>query len=57
MITEHKLPVFEQSANVYADLVNRVSPEEQSVLNIRTYYESMWLEEGRTIHYVRFGIT
>lgn len=57
MIAEHKLPVFEQSANVYADLVKRVSPEEQAVLNIRTYYESMWLEEGRTIHYVRFGLT
>ncbi len=56
MIAEHKLPVYEQSANVYTDLVHRVSPEEQAVLNIRTYYESMWLEEGRTIHYVRFGI-
>ncbi|MBX2979762.1 MAG: tRNA (guanosine(46)-N7)-methyltransferase TrmB [Flavobacteriales bacterium] len=57
MIAEHKLPVFEQSANVYEDLVKRVSPEEQAVLNIRTFYESMWLEEGRTIHYVRFGMT
>ena len=56
MIAQHKLPTFEQSANVYADLVHRVSLEEQAVLNIRTYYESMWLEEGRTIHYVRFGI-
>ena len=56
MIAEHKLPILQQSANVYADLVHRVSPEEQAVLNIRTYYESMWLEEGRTIHYVRFGI-
>jgi tRNA (guanine-N7-)-methyltransferase len=56
MIAEHKLPIFEQSANVYADLVKRVSPKEQAVLNIRTYYESMWLEEGRTIHYVRFGV-
>lgn len=55
MIAEHKLPVLEQSVNVYADLVNRVSAAEQAVLNIRTYYESMWLEEGRTIHYVRFG--
>jgi tRNA (guanine-N7-)-methyltransferase len=56
MIAEHTLPVFEQSDNVYADLVPRASPEEQAVLNIRTYYESMWLEEGRTIHYVRFGM-
>lgn len=56
MIAEHKLPIFEQSANVYADLVHRVPAQEQAVLNIRTYYEQMWLEEGRTIHYVRFGM-
>lgn len=55
-IAEHKLPVHEQSANVYADLVQRVGPEEQAVLNIRTRYESLWLAEGRTIHYVRFGM-
>lgn len=55
-IAEHKLPIHEQSANVYSDLVQRVSPEEQAVLNIRTYYEQMWLAEGRTIHYVRFGM-
>ncbi|MBL0128370.1 MAG: tRNA (guanosine(46)-N7)-methyltransferase TrmB [Flavobacteriales bacterium] len=55
-IAERKLPVHEQSANVYAELVQRVSEEEQAVLNIRTYYEQMWLAEGRTIHYVRFGV-
>jgi len=53
---EHKLPIFEQSNEVYAELVPRVSPDEQAVLNIKTYYEQMWLEEGRTIHYVRFGM-
>jgi tRNA (guanine-N7-)-methyltransferase len=56
-IAEKGLPVFEQSDDVYKDLIHRVSGEEQAILNIRTYYESMWLEEGRTIHYVRFGIT
>ena len=56
MIAEHQLPIQEQSANVYSDLVDRVSDDEQAVLNIRSFYESMWLEEGRTIHYVRFGI-
>lgn len=55
-IAAHKLPVLEQSDDVYADLVNRVSPAEQAVLNIRTYYEQMWLTEGRKIHYVRFAI-
>ena len=56
MIAEHKLNQHEQSDNVYTDLVHRVSAEEQAVLNIRTYYEQMWLEEGRTIHYVRFAM-
>ena len=56
MIAEHRLRIQEHSANVYADLVHRVSPEEQAVLNIRTYYERMWLEGGRTIHYVRFEL-
>jgi tRNA (guanine-N7-)-methyltransferase len=46
-IAEHKLPLHESSAHVYADLVHRVSPEEQAVLNIRTYYEQIWLEEGQ----------
>jgi tRNA (guanine-N7-)-methyltransferase len=55
-IAAHQLPIYEKSDNVYADLVHRVPPEEQAVLNIRTYYESMWLKEGRTIHYVRFGM-
>ncbi len=56
-IAESKLPIMEQSVNVYTDLVQRVSPEEQAVLNIRTYYEQMWLAEGRTIHYVRFSLS
>lgn len=55
-IEEQKLPAYEQSDNVYADLVHRVDEREQAVLSIRTRYEAMWLEEGRTIHYVRFGV-
>ena len=55
-IALHALPIHEKSADVYAELMPRVSPEEQAVLNIKTYYEQMWLAEGRTIHYVRFGV-
>jgi tRNA (guanine-N7-)-methyltransferase len=55
-IAEHRLPLYEKSDNVYGELVHRVAPAEQAVLHIRTYYESMWLKEGRTIHYVRFGL-
>lgn len=55
MIDTHGLVLQEKSANVYSDLVHRVSPEEQAVLNIRTWYERKWLDQGHTIHYVRFA--
>ncbi|MFZ1332096.1 MAG: tRNA (guanosine(46)-N7)-methyltransferase TrmB [Flavobacteriales bacterium] len=55
-IAEYNLPVYEQSTDVYADLVPRSSPQEQAVMNIRTYYEKRWISEGKNIHYVRFGI-
>ncbi len=55
-VAEYGLPLFEHSADVYGELVPRLSPEAQAVLNIRTFYESMWLGEGKRIHYCRFGI-
>lgn len=55
-IEQHGFILEERSNDVYADLVHRVDEPLRSVLNIRTFYESMWLEEGRTIHYVRFRL-
>lgn len=55
-VQAHKLPLYEQSADVYGELVPRLKPDLQAVLNIRTFYESMWLGEGKKIHYCRFGI-
>ncbi len=55
-VGEFKLPLYEHSEDVYGELVPRLSPEGQAVLNIRTFYESMWLGEGKRIHYCRFGI-
>lgn len=55
-IAEYELPVYEQSVDVYSDLITRCSPNEQAVMNIRTYYEKRWLSEGKKIQYVRFGI-
>ncbi len=46
-------PILEDSRDVYGDLVHRVDPEFADALNIRTYYESRWLEEGKKIHYLR----
>lgn len=56
-VAESKLPLHESSADVYGELVPRLSPDDQAVLNIRTFYESMWLGEGKRIHYCRFGIS
>ena len=57
IIAEQKLPLYESSADVYGELVQRSTPEFQAVLNIRTFYEQMWLGEGKRIHYCRFGIS
>lgn len=56
-VAEQHLPLHESSADVYGELVPRLLPEEQVVLNIRTYYESTWLAEGKKIHYCRFGVS
>ncbi|MBP7514829.1 MAG: tRNA (guanosine(46)-N7)-methyltransferase TrmB [Flavobacteriales bacterium] len=55
-LAEFKLPLYEKSDDVYGELVPRLAPDLQAVLNIRTFYESMWLGEGKRIHYCRFGI-
>lgn len=54
-IAEHRMQVFESSTDVYGDLIHRVPRDMQAILNIHTRYERMWLEDGRAIHYVRFG--
>ena len=55
-VEAHKLPLYEKSDDVYGELVPRLPPDLQAVLNIRTFYESMWLGEGKRIHYCRCGI-
>ncbi|MBL7985781.1 MAG: tRNA (guanosine(46)-N7)-methyltransferase TrmB [Flavobacteriales bacterium] len=55
-VAEYKLPLHEHSEDVYGELVPRLTPQEQAVLNIRTFYEQMWLGEGKRIHYCRFGL-
>jgi tRNA (guanine-N7-)-methyltransferase len=49
-IAEESLMVFDNIANVY---------ELQSVpdiLQIKTYYEKMWLTQGRTIKFIDFAV-
>ena len=40
------------SDDVYGGFLDRVSPELRAALEIKTYYESRWLEEGKAIHFM-----
>lgn len=42
--------------DIYGPFMQTQSEEMQGVLNIRTYYEQRWLEEGRKIKYIRFRV-
>ena len=42
--------------DIYGSFMQTQSEEMQQILNIRTYYEQMWLDEGRKIKYIRFRI-
>jgi tRNA (guanine-N7-)-methyltransferase len=50
---EAGFPILEDSQDVYGELVPRVDADFADVLNIRTFYEQRWLEEGKKIHYLR----
>jgi tRNA (guanine-N7-)-methyltransferase len=41
------------SFDVYGEYLEQQSLEWQEILKIRTYYEQMWLDEGRVTKYVR----
>jgi len=47
---DEKLDVEVNIPNVYAQ------PEVSDILNIKTYYETMWLEMGRTIKYIKYKL-
>ena len=44
------------SADVYGELIHRVPDDLKELLNVKTFYEQMWLEEGRKIHYLQIQI-
>lgn len=45
--------VESHSDDVYGTFFHEQSPEMQDILNIRTFYEQMWMKENRIIKYVR----
>lgn len=42
--------------DVYGDYIKQQDEKMQYVLNIRTYYEQRWLDEGKKIKYIRFRV-
>ena len=45
-----------QSRDVYGELVERVSDEMRKALEIITYYERRWLNEGKKIHFIQLKV-
>ena len=50
VIEKQGLPLLYASDNLYANT------DDLEVKSIRTFYEQMWLDQGLTIKYLRFGI-
>jgi tRNA (guanine-N7-)-methyltransferase len=55
-ITQAGYEIETHNDNIYGDYITTQPEEWQDILNIRTYYEQMWLDEGRTIKYIRFRV-
>ena len=52
MAERNHLPVLERTEDLYH--TTDLSPLTADILSIRTYYESMWLERGLNIRYMKF---
>lgn len=50
---DHRYNIEAHHANIYGGYSDSLSNEWKSILEIRTYYESMWLKEGRQTKYIR----
>ena len=58
-IAELRLTTLCESTDVYADLEkgeNSFLCDREKELRIRTFYENMWLEEGKKINYIAFQL-
>jgi tRNA (guanine-N7-)-methyltransferase len=49
-------PILADTSDLYGAGMEHFTPEEQEILNVRTFYEKMWLEMGKHIHYIRFQL-
>jgi tRNA (guanine-N7-)-methyltransferase len=45
-------PLIHDSGDVYGGFLDTVNPALREALEIKTYYEKRWLEEGKKIHFL-----
>ena len=55
-IQEHQYKLIENSNDVYNELILRANPNLKLAMVIKTFYEKMWLKEGKKIKYLCFSI-
>ena len=55
-IKEHQYKMIENSKDVYNDLISRAKPSLVKAMEIKTFYEKMWLKEGKKIKYLCFSL-
>lgn len=55
-VQEQGLEIIHNSADVYGELVHSADEALRQKLMVRTFYESIWLEQGCKIHYLEFKL-
>lgn len=53
-IAENSYPCLFSTWDLYGEAIHDLDDETADILNIRTYYEQIWLEMGKTIKYCKF---
>jgi tRNA (guanine-N7-)-methyltransferase len=53
-IKMHGYESLENTDDLYGERIEDLDAETADILKIRTFYESMWLEKGLKIHYLKF---
>lgn len=56
VIHEQRLKVYAQSLDVYGIGTHKFSDELNELMQIKTFYESRWLKEGKKIKFIQFGL-
>jgi tRNA (guanine-N7-)-methyltransferase len=54
MVEKNHLPLLERTDDLYHS--SHLSPLTSRILSIQTYYESMWIERGLNIKYLKFRL-